>query len=1174
MQSFSALNNVNNIYRSSGQGGGSAPGLCAYPLNDDGTIASMFGMAFAPAAGPGYQNITYVLTGAAPGPSNAAMTAPLNPFAPPALTTFTGRKGFGFTLPQMPASINDEVYATLVCFSGGVGNLFRFRIRGDGEVKGESGPTSGLSTDFTVTGVTITTAKFGMVADADTGVVHYYINGILVGSASNLLDKPTGFVAYTIYDGPAADVGATVQANIFSDAVSLATFGFTPGTTTLCGEVIASSTPGYPLDDNGTLAGLFGVGHIPTNSPIYNNFVYTFQSPSTPTNNFALPSAARFATTARIPLTGAIRGCEAVFDNLPTGDLSIAALYAIFLDGGGSPTGTAYIGARRQSGVNTYETSNGSQSRSLNSDFRVGLAADGNTGDVYLFNSENPTIVDSGAASGATYVVFAIEIDDDGDTPVSESMSMGLVPNAGDMSLFYIPDTLDYQDLPCPVNSGGAVPPVVLSAYTDTLGSELYIQYDQPITGTPSIGYTFYVNSNPITFSSTSQSAADTFYYTGLSQYIQYGDAVTVDYTPGDTESDPGGVPVVAFTGQVVTNNVPQNITCNYPFTEGSSSIVMTNNNMTGTLTLSSGSNYYQKLPVLYYNSPYQFNVTSGITVMEIGMDNFLRPKASTGWVARINFYDTSGNAIGSAGIDATGSNYSLYLAMAGYGSSSINIGQTLPERIGFQFDAPNTTMKVYAFNEEQLSSTYNTGVGDAVLGMWFQTYSVGGVDIGETLQMTVYTLASDFKQTCYDPDYLNAYDNCLNVTTHGAQYSMNDTGSTTTTLGFANAPANATPIPVYQNVDYTTTGNVTGGFAVSIPNFNFSPLYPTLGPIRYYGIGMVVNAMPTVGTGEGAVVALTASQFTVASTSKTWFVGALRNDSSDNYLGLYGTAPVYSNGAFTTDDNQVISNCVGAKIGILIDTYTGDVAYYVDGQRTLVSGQTAYTGSNSWYFTLAFADQNTGDFSPTPSGETYDATLLTRAEDLEDFGFPPATRDIQGNFIFATPAIWRVNDSDATISGDNLVATSAGGTQNARTTIGKSTGKWYWEVEANSAAPMQIGIGSSSVPLNSYIGVHGTGYGYDAGAGNIFNNNSIIATGSAYTSGDVIGMQLDLDNLTLEFFLNGVSQASVAIAADTYYPMVTVDGTSVTANFGRDSVNYPFSYDPGYGFHKGFYNE
>jgi hypothetical protein len=134
--------------------------------------------------------------------------------------------------------------------------------------------------------------------------------------------------------------------------------------------------------------------------------------------------------------------------------------------------------------------------------------------------------------------------------------------------------------------------------------------------------------------------------------------------------------------------------------------------------------------------------------------------------------------------------------------------------------------------------------------------------------------------------------------------------------------------------------------------------------------------------------------------------------------------------------------------------------------------------------------------------------------------------------------------------------------------TIGVASGKWYWENTVGSLLYVGVGIATDQVNLNTYPGgdAYSWSYLYNAVT---YNNGSVLSYGASYTTGDVIGVALNLDAGTLTFYKNGVSQgvAYSGLSGPTYFPMSgdpnSSTNGSLTVNFGQR----PFAYTAPSGF-------
>jgi len=167
------------------------------------------------------------------------------------------------------------------------------------------------------------------------------------------------------------------------------------------------------------------------------------------------------------------------------------------------------------------------------------------------------------------------------------------------------------------------------------------------------------------------------------------------------------------------------------------------------------------------------------------------------------------------------------------------------------------------------------------------------------------------------------------------------------------------------------------------------------------------------------------------------------------------------------------------------------------------------------------------------------------------------------GSFTYAT---WNPADkhSTVTLSGSDLIATSTGGS--VRSTIGKSSGKWYWEVTMSTVA--MPGIANSSASLSSYFGSGGTdSYGWYSGDGNLYFNSAPYIFITTFTTGQVLGFALDMDAGTLAFYKANTLYYTLTGLTGTQYAGTGYSGAT-TANFGASALTYT----PPTGFASGLY--
>ena len=184
-------------------------------------------------------------------------------------------------------------------------------------------------------------------------------------------------------------------------------------------------------------------------------------------------------------------------------------------------------------------------------------------------------------------------------------------------------------------------------------------------------------------------------------------------------------------------------------------------------------------------------------------------------------------------------------------------------------------------------------------------------------------------------------------------------------------------------------------------------------------------------------------------------------------------------------------------------------------------------------------------------SGSTYDSMLDVPTQ-WADGG------NGRGNYAVLNPL---KKPSTSTISDANLTVTwaVAGGEQPASFAL--SSGKWYWEQTQSGTTAAPGIILETATPSASSIS---QGYHYYGNNGQFYTGTSGVAYGATFTTGDIIGVALDLDTNQITFYKNNVSQGAKSIVAGSYTPDFAAAGAqTINANFGQR----PFSYTPPSGF-------
>lgn len=300
---------------------------------------------------------------------------------------------------------------------------------------------------------------------------------------------------------------------------------------------------------------------------------------------------------------------------------------------------------------------------------------------------------------------------------------------------------------------------------------------------------------------------------------------------------------------------------------------------------------------------------------------------------------------------------------------------------------------------------------------------------------------------------------------------------------------------------------------------------------------------------------------------------------------------------------NQAYQHSIGARTtGGVADVFNGYLTEinFIDGQALSPSsfGQTnsntgvwepkPYTGTygtNGYY--LNFSDNSNttaatlgkdysgngnnwtpNNFSVT-AGAGNDSLVDTPTNYGSDTG---AGGTVRGNYCTMNP----LNATGATPANGNLdvTLTSPGSTiAQIRGTIAPSTGKWYWEnvITSDGNQSTWFGVVAASTAQNANLssGQSVNQVIYSRYDGTKIVNGTSSSYGSSYTTGDVIGVALDLDGGTVTFYKNNTSQGSISLPT-TGIPYAPVYWWSSSTSSGASTFNFgqrPFAYTAPSGF-------
>jgi hypothetical protein len=211
-----------------------------------------------------------------------------------------------------------------------------------------------------------------------------------------------------------------------------------------------------------------------------------------------------------------------------------------------------------------------------------------------------------------------------------------------------------------------------------------------------------------------------------------------------------------------------------------------------------------------------------------------------------------------------------------------------------------------------------------------------------------------------------------------------------------------------------------------------------------------------------------------------------------------------------------------------------------------------AFTFGNNGFY-LDFEDSSQLGKDVSGEGHNFTANSLTSIDQSTD--------TCTNNF-----ATWNPLDrhTSSTLSEGNLKYATSGTSQYepVKCTIAFADGKWYSEHQINSLSTTAcyIGIYGSSVSGQSQSEMDTLRFAYNVKGGEIIKNAGNIQTGNpTFTTNDILGIEVDLDNGTLKFYKNG-SQVGTTVTDSDITNNEWVFGSqprlaTFTSNFGSPAI-------------------
>ena len=302
---------------------------------------------------------------------------------------------------------------------------------------------------------------------------------------------------------------------------------------------------------------------------------------------------------------------------------------------------------------------------------------------------------------------------------------------------------------------------------------------------------------------------------------------------------------------------------------------------------------------------------------------------------------------------------------------------------------------------------------------------------------------------------------------------------------------------------------------------------------------------------------------------------------------GTQQSLTVVLTGYPTLNQDTLINSTTAQDIGrnadgpVYYDGYMSDV-YLIDGKQLEPTYFGAFDANGVWTpaasftgdygtngFHLVFEDSSNLGKDSGPGGNDFTVNNLTSIDQTTDYPV--------NNFATWNP-LANYYSSHTFSNGNTTIVTSSSKGRYSVSTLGVSQGKYYFEAKLSaitSGGNSVIGIESDY--RDDPLGGVATGYGYWID-GRKYNSGTLSSYGNSYTTNDIIGVAVDLDNRYIYFAKNGTWQNSgdptsgasgtgAAFnfsSADQYFMGAGDTGSTPTSTWQANFGNPPFTISSG----------